>query len=68
MLVKFVPNVRLNLGGYMIKFKNGSKIESVYCTEGRTGRSKVVYYIGKPTLRDKWLDFVLKIKSHFKSL
>jgi hypothetical protein len=52
----------------MIKFKNGSKIESVYCTEGRTGRSKVVYYIGKPTLKDKWLDFVLQVKSYFKLL
>jgi hypothetical protein len=52
----------------MIKFKNGSKIESVCCTEGRTGRSKVVYYIGKPTLKDKWLDFVLQVKSYFKLL
>jgi len=52
----------------MIKFKNGSKIESVYCTEGRIGRGKAVYYIGKPTLRDRWLDFILQVKSYFKSL
>lgn len=34
-----------------IEFKNGSKIESIECFEGRAGHRKAVYFIGKPTLK-----------------
>ena len=49
-----------------IEFKNGSKIESIECFEGRAGHRKAVYFIGKPTLKTRWLDFILKVKSYFK--
>lgn len=50
----------------MIKFKNGSQIEGIdFIKSARSSRSKVIT-IGKPKIRDLWLDFWLKIKKIFR--